>query len=263
MLTDRVHFDLREHSAERIGYKALAVNLSDLAAMAAEPLAALVSINVPRNESATPLPRELYIGMLRLADQFSCPIAGGDTNVADGPLVISVTALGSVETNRAWLRCAAEPDDRLLVTGALGGSRLGRHLDFTPRVNEARQLHANFEVHAAIDISDGLALDLSRLVEASGAGAIVDLDRIPVSPDAIKLAHQSGKSPVTHALGDGEDFELLCTAPKHVAAELCRLQPLECRITDIGQITIDRLLQQRDASGQISPLERSGYQHGV
>ena len=262
MLTDRVHFDLREHSAEQVGYKALAVNLSDLAAMAAVPMAAFVSINVPRSASNTSLPRELITGMRRATEQITCPIAGGDTNVTDGPLVVSVTAVGSVESGCAWLRSGGQPGDRLLITGQLGGSLLGWHLDFTPRVYEACQLRATCDIHAAIDISDGLALDLSRMIEASGVGAIVDIEHVPVSPDAIKLSKQSGKSPLAHALGDGEDFELLLAAPADVATLLCDAQPFDCGFTDVGELTAEGGLQQRDASGLVSPLAANGYQHG-
>ncbi len=108
MVTDGVHFHLRDHSAELIGRKAVAVNLSDLAAMAAEPVATFVSLNIPRTAPTT-LPRELLAGMQHLAAEYDCPIAGGDTNVTDGPLVISVVAIGSVAPGRAWLRSGCNP----------------------------------------------------------------------------------------------------------------------------------------------------------
>ncbi len=137
MLTDGVHFDLREHAADRVGRKALAVNLSDLAAMAAKPMAVFVAINVPSIAIDSSLPRDVISGMRTLADEFQCAIAGGDTNVTEGPLVVAITAVGSVEAGRAWLRDGAKPGDRLLVTGQLGGSLVGHHLDFSPRVAEA------------------------------------------------------------------------------------------------------------------------------
>src|SRR5437870_9976821 len=114
MLMDGVDFDLGQHEAERIGRKALAVNLSDLAAMAAAPLAALVSLALPRQRGES-LAQRLYEGMLPLAAEFDCPIAGGDTNSWDGPLVISVTALGEVPPQRRWLRNGAHPGDAILV----------------------------------------------------------------------------------------------------------------------------------------------------
>ncbi len=116
-------------------------------------------------------------------------------------------------------------------------------------------------MHAAIDISDGLALDLYRVIEASGVGAIVDVERIPISPAAATLAQTSGKSPLQHALGDGEDFELLlCVAPT-VAATMLRARSLACGLTDIGEIVAAGGLRQRDRHGNVQPLQASGYQH--
>src|SRR5689334_20315235 len=131
MLADGVDFVLGQHELERIGRKALAVNLSDLAAMAAIPLAALVSLSLPRRGGEA-LAKQVYDGMLPLAHQLDCPIAGGDTNSWDGPLAISVTALGVVPPDRRWRRSGALPGDAILVTGQFGGSILGRQFDFTP-----------------------------------------------------------------------------------------------------------------------------------
>ncbi len=136
MLTDGVDFDLRRDDPRRVGRKALAVNLSDLAAMAARPLAALVAVTLPRVDAAT-LARELYEGLLPLAEAYQVAIAGGDTNTWDGPLAISVTMLGTPSASGPVTRSGARPGDQLLVTGALGGSLLGHHFDFEPRVREA------------------------------------------------------------------------------------------------------------------------------
>src|SRR5881227_3924542 len=150
MLMDGVDFELGRHEAERIGRKALAVNLSDLAAMAAAPLSALVSLALPR-QGGESLAKRLYEGMLPLAAEFDCPIAGGDTNSWAGPLVISVTALGEVTPERRWLRSGAQPGDAIVVTGHFGGSILGQQFDFIPRIREALWLAENVTVHAAID----------------------------------------------------------------------------------------------------------------
>src|SRR5207248_8962470 len=125
-----------EHAPEQIGRKALAVNLSDLAAMAAKPVAALVALALPR-QGGEKIAKELYEGLLPLAAEFDCPVAGGDTNSWDGPLVISVTALGEVPPDRRWLRSGAHPGYAILVTGHFGGSILGPQFSFTPRVKEA------------------------------------------------------------------------------------------------------------------------------
>src|SRR5947209_7794222 len=147
MLMDGVDFDLGIHEPERVGRKSLAVNLSGLGAMAAKPIGALVSVALPRNRGGE-LARKLIEGMVPLADEFDCPIAGGDTNSWDGPLVISVTALGEVPPDRRWLRSGAKPGDAILVTGDFGGSILGRQFDFQPRVSEALWLAENSTIHA-------------------------------------------------------------------------------------------------------------------
>jgi thiamine-monophosphate kinase len=200
--------------------------------------------------------------MLPLSEQFGVAIAGGDTNTLDGPLIISVTALGKTTLRGPLLRSGAKVGDRMLVTGELGGSILGRHLDCEPRVREALLLHEQYELHAGMDISDGLALDLSRMCEASGVGAIVDVDLVPISAAAEELTGRDPKiTPLEHALSDGEDFELLLAVPPDVAAQIVREQPIECGISDIGEFTVESGLRQR-TSGRISPLDARGYVHG-
>src|SRR5690606_13447043 len=147
---------------------------------------------------------ELYRGMIPLAEQYGVAIAGGDTNSWDGPLAITVTAFGRVTERGPLTRSGARPGDLLLVTGALGGSILGRHLRVEPRVREALLLNERYELTAGMDISDGLALDASRLAAASRCGVALRLDSIPISGDAVELAERDGKTPLAHALGDGE-----------------------------------------------------------
>lgn len=261
MLIEGSHFELNHHTAEQIGRKALAVNLSDLAAMAAEPLAAVVSLSLPRGQENPALARGLSSGMTMLAQQFDCPVVGGDTNVAAGPLAVSVTVMGTVESDQGWLRSGAQVGDRLLVTGKLGGSLRGHHLDFTPRVAEALQLARDYQVHAALDLSDGLALDLSRMIAASGVGAVVDVPGVPISPAAEQMALESGKTPTTHALSDGEDFELLLAVAPDEAEKLLAAQPLACGLTDVGEIIAEQQMLQRDASGETTPLAAEGFEH--
>lgn len=260
MLMDGVDFELDQVDSRRVGHKCLAVNLSDLAAMAARPLAAVVALALPR-PGAFDLAIQLYEGLLPLAQQNNLALAGGDTNVWDGPLVVSITALGTVTERGPLRRGGARPGDRLLVTGQLGGSILGHHLDFEPRVAEALLLNEHFELHAGIDISDGLSLDLSRLVDESGCGAELDLSRIPISPAARQLSVQrnDGVTAQTHALSDGEDFELLLAVPPHEAQRLLRESPLAIPLTDIGQCVSRPGLWQSD--GQ--PLAVQGYIHGA
>ena len=259
-ITDQVDFRLHEVDPRRIGHKALAVNLSDLAAMAAEPVAAVVSLVLPR-EGALKLATELYLGMLPLAETYAIAIAGGDTNTWDGPLAISVTALGRTTERGPLTRSGAQVGDALLVTGGLGGSILGRHLSVEPRVREALQLHAAYTLHAGMDISDGLALDASRLAAASGCGVVIDLEAVPISADAGRLAAITGRTPLDHALGDGEDFELLIAVDRQVAEQIVREQPLAVPVTRIGEFVKQAGLWRRERDGTLAPLPATGYQH--
>jgi thiamine-monophosphate kinase len=262
MLMDGVDFELSRHAARRIGRKALAVNLSDLAAMAAEPVAALVALALPRH-GGEQLAQELYEGLLPLAAEFDCPIAGGDTNSWDGPLVISVTAFGAVPPQRRWRRSGARPGDAILVTGGFGGSILGRQFDFQPRIRDALWLAEHTEVHAAIDVSDGLSLDLARICEASGCGAVLELSSIPIAQGALELAAGSkgGKSALDCALGDGEDFELIVAVPDDAANELLAAHPLSAQLTRIGYFIEGSGLLATGPDAQLMPLAARGYEH--
>jgi thiamine-monophosphate kinase len=261
MLMDGVDFRLGEHDPERIGRKALAVNLSDLAAMAAAPVSALVSLALPARGGET-LAKRVYEGMIPLATEFDCPIAGGDTNSWDGPLVISVTALGEVPQAARWLRSGARPGDAIVVTGQFGGTILGQQFDFTPRIREALWLAEHAEVHAAIDVSDGLSLDLSRICEASGCGAVLDLSRIPIATPAKELARQAlGPSALEHALSDGEDFELILAMEPIVAEDLTARQPLGVPLSVIGRFIDEPGLFAIREGGKREPLQPGGYEH--
>jgi len=270
LLTDAVDFQLGMHEPRRVGRQALAANLSDLAAMAAKPLAAFISLALPRGggagRNALELAIGLYEGLLPLAAEYDVAIAGGDTNTYDGPLVLSVTALGLTTDHGPLIRSGGRPGDWLIVTGALGGSILGHMLDFTPRVKEAMLLHERYDLHAGIDISDGLALDASRLAKTSGCGAVLLTGRVPVSPDAIRLAEMDGATDVPaaalhHALSDGQDFELLLAAPPTIAQAILRDQPVECRITHVGELIAEPGLWQQAAGGKRIALEEIGWRH--
>lgn len=264
LLMDGVDFILKDCGPFAAGRKALAVNLSDLAAMGAQPVAAFVSLCLPRSKDAghdLRFAQHLMQGMLPLAEEFDCPIAGGDTNTWTGPLAINVTAIGEVAAGKAWLRSGARPGDAILVTGSFGRSIAGKHLTFVPRVNDARQLQEmGCDVHAAIDVSDGLSLDLSRLGAASGCGARVILDQIPLSQDATDHYGLSSTA-LEHALADGEDFELILAVPPGTAAQLLRDQPLSVQLTQIGHFTAEPGLTQQLPDGRVRPLQARGYEH--
>jgi len=261
-LTDRVDFELSRDDPRRVGRKALAVNLSDLAAMAAQPLAGVIALVLPK-QNGMKLAQALFEGMLPLAEKYNLAIAGGDTNSWDGPLVISVTLLGKVTDRGPLRRGGAKPGDRILATGSFGGSILGRHFDFQPRVDEALHLNQRYRLHAGIDVSDGLSIDLTRMAKESGCGAILQIDSIPIAEDARRLAENraDGTTPLDHALGDGEDFELLLAVPPDEAKTILADQPLAVPITDIGEFITESGLWQRESGGLRRPLVPQGWEH--
>jgi thiamine-monophosphate kinase len=258
MLLEGSCFRLAEAGAFRVGRKAMAVNLSDIAAMAGRPVAAVVSVGLPR-EGGRSLGEELYRGLRAMADAFDTAIVGGDTNSWDGPLVISVTIIGEARSpNGAVRRSGARPGDWLFVTGPLGGSILGKHLDFTPRVHEAIQLADAAPLHAMIDISDGLAADLAHICEESRSGAFLRAADIPISDDARRMADD--RSPLDHALGDGEDFELLFAVSPEDGKRLLRTQPIRgIQLVAIGECVESGLWLETE--GQRAQLEPRGYVH--
>jgi thiamine-monophosphate kinase len=258
MLMDGVDFDVQTTSHELIGRKCLAVNLSDIAAMAGRPLAAFVSLALPRHDGRT-LAEELYRGMWPLAAEYDVAIAGGDTNTWDGPLVVNVTVLGEPPAGGPVLRSGGQSGDLLFVTGSLGGSIGGRHLSFTPRVREAERLRELVELHAMIDLSDGLASDVRHLTNESDVGVVIDADRIPIHNDVDPNLPPSER--IRHALSDGEDFELLFTVSADDGAKLLSRTHLDVQVTCIGEVIDGHDCFLRRADGTLQPLPRGGWEH--
>lgn len=260
LLLDGVHFTLQEVEPRRIGRKLMAVNLSDIAAMAGRPLGALLGLALPR-QGTDRLAEEILQGVREVADEFATPLLGGDTTVWSGPLALSLTLLGTAGSNGPVLRSGARVGDWILTTGPLGGSLLGKHLDFTPRVREAQLLAENADLHAMIDVSDGLAADLNHILEESGCGALLLAERIPIAPAAYRLP--PGKSPLEHALGDGEDFELVFTVSPADGARLLETQPIpETTLHHIGTCT-ERAGLFLEELGVVRPLEPTGFVHSA
>ena len=262
LLTEHVDFRLEESAPERVGHKALGVSLSDLAAMGAEPVAAVIGLALPRS-TAGELAVGLYRGLLPLAARYNISVAGGDTNTWEGPLVICVTAIGRTTERGPLTRHGGQIGDRLIVTGSFGGSISGRHLDVEPRVEEARYLHQHFPLQAAIDVSDGLALDASRLGAASGCGVVLDVDQIPIAEAAHQMvaAGKTNKTALECALGDGEDFELLLAARPEVADQLLKEQPVPIALTQVGELQSQLGLWGRRKDGELFELQPLGYEH--
>lgn len=261
MVLDGVHFDSRRDDMAAIGRKALACNLSDCAGMAVRPLAATVSLALPRAMALEQV-QELYRGMFALRDEFDVSIVGGDTTRWDHPLAIDVAITATAyEGIDPVTRYGAKSGDRLWVTGKLGGSMAsGRHLSFTPRVREARQLAATLGVHlhALMDISDGLSLDWWRMGQASGVGAVLNETelRAVIHEDVLSCdnrLHPVTSSAMEHALSDGEDFELLLAADPQADVTALNLLP-------IGEVTASGF-QMRRIDGSCTALEPRGYVH--
>lgn len=249
-----VHFRSSEHSPQQIGAKVVNRNLSDCAAMACLPAALVTTVALPKGTSME-YAQQLYNGMRQAADQFDCPIVGGDTASWIGPLLLTVTILGRSAGIEPVTRKGARPGDTIFVTGPLGGSILGRHLNFTPRINEARNIASRVKISAMLDISDGLSRDLTHICRQSGVGAILDASAIPIHPDARTLSQQDHRDPLDHALNDGEDHELLFTAPTEA------INALRGLATPIGTIDTDTTLRLRQVDGTLIPLAAHGWQH--
>ncbi len=230
MLVDGVHFDAARTDPYRIGHRAAAANLSDMAAMGAEPVCLVAAFGLPRGFDAV-------VELARGVAGHGVELRGGDLSRAD-KLVISIAALGRAE--RPVLRSGGRPGDRLVVTGTLGGQAASGYTDLvTPRLAEGRSLAA--VATAMIDLSDGIAGDLGRLARASGCGARVELAALPLAPGAT----------VEQAAAGGEDFELLAAVPDGVE--------LPVAVTVVGVLTDPPRVLLVDRSGR--PVELHGWDH--
>jgi len=261
MLVEGVHFDLQLATPEQVGRKALAVNLSDIAAMAGRPVAAVVSVALPRGRDEE-LGQRLHEGLVGLAEATGVALAGGDTTSTDGPLVLSVTVIGTPLPGGPVLRSGARPGDRLLLTGCLGQSRHRHHLEFTPRLDEARALCDSGGLHALIDISDGLAADLHHMLAESRVGARLRARDIPLrEPRPDTEFSPDGRTALAHAISDGEDFELLAAVKPETAAQLIAAPPFETPLADIGEIVEGNSAELLMPDGRSVPLPPLGYEH--
>ncbi len=268
MLLDGVHFDTRTQPLELIGRKAIACSLSDCAAMAVKPVSVTISLAIPSSQSLEQTKR-LFHGMNEIAREFNTAIAGGDTTFWPHALVIDIAIQGipfaGIEPVR---RTGAKVGDLIAVTGPLGGSLRGKHLSFTPRIREAETLSRTLgeHLHAMMDISDGLSLDLWRMCEASHVGAVLDEAKLQqvISNDAMFGASNDHPTPLDHALSDGEDFELLVAISNSAPASR-RIADGQLNIAGVplyivGEIAADRYRMRRK-DGTLTKLEPKGYVH--
>jgi thiamine-monophosphate kinase len=255
------HFT-KDTRPELIGRKAIARVLSDIAAMAGTPTAATITIGLQKNFEVERV-EKIYDGINTLAKEHNVAIVGGETTTSPERMFISVALIGLVENSIC--RSGAKVGDGIFVTGELGGSLQGRHLEFEPRLNEARWLAQHFDVHAMIDLSDGLAGDLRHILSASKVGADLLSPAIPISRAAKLKAHEesSAKPPLLAALTDGEDFELLFTIVSKDAVKLhdsWKKAFPNVKLSCIGKITAGPGIQLRDKRGT-KPLFVHGYTH--
>jgi thiamine-monophosphate kinase len=279
-VVEGVHFT-KTTPPEKIGHKALGRCFSDIAAMAGTPQSALITLGLPRRYEAA-FAEKIYGGLKALAARHDVAIVGGETTASPGPLFLSVALLGCAPRGQCVLRSGAKAGDAIFVTGELGGSQAGKHLDFEPRLAEARWLAEHFKVHAMIDLSDGLAGDLRHVLQASKVGAELLKTAIPISRAAKEISrirvrknaddaaeippppHVGGfKPPLLAALTDGEDFELLFTVAGRDAVPLLdawKKQFPKLRLSCIGKITAGSGITIRDKGG-VQSLKDHGYVH--
>jgi thiamine-monophosphate kinase len=280
-LVDGVHFDQAFVPPDAIGHRALAVNVSDLAAMGAEPRAALLSLALPGGMAASALDG-FADGFLRHAEFHRMTLLGGNITRTPGPFVISVTAIGTVHPRRSLTRAGARPGDGVYVTGYLGDAAAGlamlrasgaagaatsgegcagRYLRPEPRVRAGLQLAHHGAASSCIDLSDGLADGVRQIASASGVGMTIDADALPLSDEARQWQARAGTDALSAALSGGDDYELLFTVrPRHRG----RLRGAHRRIGDlpitrIGVVTRTPELVLRDAAGT-HELPR-GFEH--
>jgi thiamine-monophosphate kinase len=243
-VVEDVHFSAAT-TALAVGWKAMMRPLSDFAATSALPHFALITLVVPEQ---TPVAwvKELYRGLRRAANRFQVKIVGGETSSTPGPIVVSTSVAGFVESNRATSRRGGKAGDDLFVTGRLGGALKQKHLKFTPRIKESRWLTRNFSIHAMMDLSDGLGTDLPRLARASNVGFKIDTEKLPLARGAT----------IYHAISEGEDYELLFAISPRDAVRLQRRWAKQFRnvlLTRIGSLNRKSEIENRKLPG--------GYTH--
>ncbi|HUS72907.1 MAG TPA: thiamine-phosphate kinase [Sedimentisphaerales bacterium] len=257
MLLDGVHFDLEKATVRQAGYKAMAVSLSDCAAMATAPIAAVVSVALPKGYGEKEL-KQLHAGITDAGKKYDCALVGGDiTSWGDEkPLAISVAMLSRPAGNTPIKRSGAKVGDSICVTGSLGSAISRKHLEFEPRVKEAIKIAQMVTLNSMIDISDGLSSDLNRICRASRVGAVINSEQVPISDEA-----QKSENPLSSALNDGEDFELLFTLSQAECEKLLQKWDGAIPITRIGEITDSKKMQITTPDGRIKDLKVEGYNH--
>ncbi len=281
LLVEDVHFVLRTISPWRLGYKSIAVNLSDVAAMGGFPDYAVISLAMSPETDISTI-EDLYRGMAEVARKYDLRIVGGDVTKSD-KMIINVAIVGEVEEENLRRRSDAQVEDVIMVTGEIGASASGlriilnpklktrvkeasklekAHFLPEPRIREARIL-AKLGINAMEDISDGLASEIRHICEASMVGARINLSKIPIAKGVEKVAELAGERAIDIALSGGEDYELVFTAPKELQAEIEKaFADIGEKVTAIGEILDESQgITAVDWFGNVKPLKISGYTH--
>ncbi len=282
MLVERVHFLKHATSGFNLGYKALSVNLSDIAAMGGTAKEAFVSIAVPGNCRAEYL-EDLYKGMKTLAREFDVNILGGDTTGSKTDLILNISVIGSVPKNEILYRDTAQPGDIIFSTGCLGDSKAGLYLILNNISADSEELKSLFDAHvlpkpylregrflasqggvcSAIDVSDGLSSDLGHILKQSRVGACLYADKIPVSENLRRFCRQFGFNPLEYALSGGEDYTLAGTLSPDMAEQIARdyLSAFEQPLYLIGEITDSGKTEMIFPDGRSNVMKASGWDH--
>lgn len=282
LLVERIHFVRKATTGFNLGYKSLAVNLSDIAAMGGTAREAFISLAVPQDCQVAYL-QDMYDGIKALAAEYGVNLLGGDTTSSTQDLIINIAVIGAVAENELLARDAAKIGDSIYTTGYLGDSRAGLHLILKgiaadtqalkalfnahilprPHLREGRFLATQAGVHATIDVSDGLSSDLGHIVAESRVGARIYADRLPISPQLILFCERFQFDPVAYALAGGEDYTLLVTVAPEQATQVEKnylgtfKQPLYC----LGEITSGGQMELVEADGEVKALAHTGWDH--
>lgn len=272
LLMEGVHFLRNESSPEDVGWKAAAVNMSDIAAMGGTPVATFLSIALPKDAQGEWAERFIK-GYTDISRQYDVPLLGGDTTSSLRDIAVNVGVLGRCPSGRRLMRNGAKVGETIYVTGPLGDSAGGlqailkgiertddvtrlicRHKRPIPRIEAGRILMESGKAGAMMDISDGIGSDLRHIMKASGVGAVIDLERLPLSPELVSVCKEQGWDIYEMATSGGEDFELMFTAPAGLENEL-----------DIAVYPIGKIVPGNELSWRFSnePLDRDfdGYKH--
>jgi thiamine-monophosphate kinase len=288
-MVEGVHFNRWTMQDADIGFKAMASNISDIAAMGAKPKFALVSVSLPKKYSELRLKR-IYKGLYECANLYKTAIIGGDTTSSLRDFTLFITVIGEIEPNKALLRSAAKPGDKLFITGILGRSAAGLHylmkqkqsnlnIDHMPKgmrdivmahrrpkpsIEAGLILQRSSVCHALNDVSDGLASEAWEIAEASQVGILLDEARVPIGSDLKAYAEQAGMNPLDWMLYGGEDYVLVGTLPSQQVARMQRdFQSAGIDLYIIGDVTREfkSRVQMVDREGNLRPIEKKGYHH--